>query len=163
MARILIVGCGCRGLALAASLAEEGHQVRGTTRDEARVEAIEGVCGEAAVADPDLLGTLLPLLEGVSVVCWLMGSAVGPDDAVAALHGPRLASLLAKLVDTPVRGMVYEAAGTVAAPLLDEGGVIARAASVTYRIPVQVVEQDPADPAAWVTAMRAAVGRVLSA
>ena len=163
MARILIVGCGCRGRELAASLAEHGHQVRGTTRESARLEAIEDVCAEAAVAHPDLLGTLLPLLEGVSVVCWLMGSAAGPPDAVAALHGPRLASLLAKLVDTPVRGLVYEAAGTVSQALLDEGGVITRAASVTYRMPVQVVEQSPGDPAAWVIAMRSAVGRVLSA
>lgn len=95
--------------------------MRGTTREPDRLEVIESVCGEAALADPDLLGTLLPLLEGVSVVCWLMGSAGGPADSVAALHGPRLASLLAKLVDTPVRGLVYEAAGTVAAPLLSEG------------------------------------------
>ena len=161
MARVLIVGCGCRGRELAASLVEDGHRVRGTTRDAARLRAIEEACGEAAVADPDLLGTLLPLLEGVSVVCWLMGSATGPAESVAALHGPRLASLLAKLVDTPVRGLVYEAAGTVPAHLLAEGGVIARAASVTYRMPVQVVESDPADTGAWVAAARSAVAGVL--
>ena len=137
--------------------------MRGTTRQPERLEVIESVCGEAALADPDLLGTLLPLLEGVSVVCWLMGSADGPADSVAALHGPRLVSLLAKLVDTPVRGLVYEGAGTVAAPLLSEGGVIARAAAVTYRMPVQVVEQSPEDAPAWVAGMRSAVGCVLSA
>ena len=32
MARVLIVGCGCRGQALAAALLEDGHAVRGTTR-----------------------------------------------------------------------------------------------------------------------------------
>jgi uncharacterized protein YbjT (DUF2867 family) len=163
VARILIVGCGCRGRELAAALIEDGHRVRGTTRDADRLPEVEAACGEASVADPDLLGTLLPLLEGVSVVCWLMGSADGPADAIAALHGPRLASLLAKLVDTPVRGLVYEAAGTVSAPLLAEGGVIARAAAVTYRMPVQVVEEGPADVAAWVASMRAAVGDVLGA
>ena len=63
------------------------------------------------MADPDRLGTLLPLLAGVTVVCWLMGSAEGED--AAALHGDRLESLLAKLVDSGVRGLVYEAAGSV--------------------------------------------------
>ena len=60
------------------------------------------------MADPDRLGTLLPLLAGVTVVCWLMGSADGDD--VTPLHGDRLESLLAKLVDSGVRGLVYEAA-----------------------------------------------------
>ena len=163
MARILIVGCGCRGRDLAVALIGDGHRVRGTTRDADRIAEIETACGEASVADPDLLGTLLPLLEGVRVVCWLMGSADGPAAAVTALHGPRLASLQAKLVDTPVRGVVYEAAGTVPAHLLAEGGVIARAAAVTYRMPVQVVEEEPGDTAAWVAAMRGAVGDVLGA
>ena len=50
------------------------------------------------------------LLDGVAVVCWLMGSARGDADELAALHGTRLESLLGKLVDTHVRGFVYEAA-----------------------------------------------------
>lgn len=137
--------------------------VRGTTRDAGRLAAIEEVCGEAAVADPDRLGTLLPLLEGVSVVCWLMGSASGAPDSVAALHGPRLGSMLAKLVDTPVRGLVYEAAGTVGTELLAEGGVVARAAAATYRMPVRVVEQTPEARPRWLAAMRSAVGEALAA
>lgn len=137
--------------------------VRGTTRDPGKLEAIEAVCGQAAVADPDRLGTLLPLLAGVSVVCWLMGSATGTPESIAALHGPRLQSLLAKLVDTPVRGLVYEAAGTVGADLLAEGGVVVRAAAATYRMPASVVEEAPQDRPRWVAAMSSAVAEVLGA
>ena len=162
MARVLIVGCGCRGRELAAALREGGHLVRGTSRDPARLGAIRAVAGEAALADPDRLGTLLPQLAGVSVVCWLMARRRSAG-AVGALHGPRLQSLLAKLVDTPVRGIVYEAAGTVSADLLAEGGVAARAAAATYRMPVRVVEQPPHDTALWLAAMGAAVAEVLTA
>jgi len=137
--------------------------VRGTTRDPGRLEAIEAVCGEAGVADPARLGTLLPLLPGVSAICWLMGSATGSPESIRALHGPRLQSLLAKLVDTPVRGLVYEAAGTVGAEVLAVGGVAVRAAAVTYRMPARVVEEPPDRRSRWVAAMSSAVVEVLTA
>jgi len=160
VARVLIVGCGCRGRALAAGLREDGHEVRGTSRSATGCAAIakEGI--EAARADPDRLGTLLAQLADVSVVCWLMGSAEG--DGVEAVHGPRWQSMVERLVDTPVRGAVYEGAGSVAAPLLEEGAATARKAAHTFRMPVEVVETDPADHPAWLAATRAAVAAVLS-
>ena len=42
MARVLIVGCGGRGQALARELVAAGHAVRGMTRDPARVEGDRG-------------------------------------------------------------------------------------------------------------------------
>ena len=162
MARVLVVGCGCRGRELARSLIEDGHAVRGTTRSGERLAAIEAAGAEAVLADPDRLGTLLPALAGVSTVCWLMASAAGAPDEVAALHGPRLRSMLEKLVDTPVRGVVYEAAGTLPLELLAEGIAIARDAARLYRMPVEVVDADPAAAEAWVAATRAAVNTVLS-
>ena len=162
MARVLIVGCGCRGRELAARLIEDGHAVRGTTRSPERLAAIEAAGAEAVLADPDRLGTLLPALAGVSAVCWLMGSAAGAPGAVAALHGARLRAMLEKVVDTPVRGVVYEAAGTAPPELFEEGAGIARRAALTYRMPVQVVDRKPADRSCWVAAMRAAVEAVLS-
>ena len=36
-----------------------------------------------------------------------LGSAVGPPELIAALHGPGLAALLEKVIDTPIRGVVY--------------------------------------------------------
>jgi hypothetical protein len=82
---------------------------------------------------------------------------------VGALHGPRLQSLLERLVDSPARGLVYEAGGSVEPNLLEQGAALVRAAGSTYRMPVQVVDQDPADRAAWLAAMRTAVTRLLEA
>ena len=103
------------------------------------------------MADPDRLGTIMGQLAGVSVVCWLMGSASGPTSA--NLHGPRLETLLERLVDTPVRGFVYEAAGTVEPPLAAGGAAAVRAAAERWRMPAEVVEADPADHARWLAAM----------
>jgi nucleoside-diphosphate-sugar epimerase len=157
MARVLIVGCGCRGSALARRLADEGYAVRGTTRDPSRTADIEAAGAEAAVADPDRLATLVPQLAGVSAICWLLGSAEGAPE----LHGARLSTLLERLVDTPVRGVVYEAAGSVGGGLLAAGAAITREASVRWRIPVEVVDEDPSSHAQWEAAMGAAVRRVL--
>jgi hypothetical protein len=162
VARVLIVGCGCRGRELAWQLVADGHAARGTTRRPEDLSAIESTGAEAAVADPDRLSTLLPLIGGVSVICWLMGTAVGEPEVVAAIHGARLESLLGRLVDSPVRGFVYEAAGRVPRRRLDEGASIVRKAAATYRMPVAVVETDPADRGQWLAAMRAAVDRVLA-
>jgi hypothetical protein len=133
--------------------------VRGTTRVPTGLDAIEAAGIEAIEADPDRLGTLMTQLAGVTVVCWLLGSAEGEN--VAELHGPRLETLLERLVDTPVRGIVYEAAGTVEASLLSGGAAAVKAAAERWRMPAEVVNADPADHAGWVAAMRAAVGRLL--
>ena len=161
MARVLIVGCGCRGQSLAGALVAAGHAVRGTTRDAARLGDIEASGAQGVLADPDRLGTIVRQLSGVSAVCWLMGTVAG--GAAADLHGPRLQTLLERLVDTPVRGLVYEGAGRVDPRLLADGAGAVRAAGRTWRMPVSVTEADPADPGAWLAGMRAAVAEVLSA
>ena len=158
MARVLVVGCGCRGRSLAAALRADGHAARGTTRSADRLAAIEASGVEGVVADPDRLGTIMGQLAGVTVVCWLMGTVTGAPE----LHGPRLETLLERLVDTPVRGIVYEAAGTVEPALLAAGAAAVRAAAQRWRMPAEVVEADPADHEGWLAAMRAAVGRLLA-
>jgi nucleoside-diphosphate-sugar epimerase len=158
MARVLIVGCGCRGRALAKRLVAEGYAVRCTTRNPAHTAAIETAGAEAVVADPDRLATLVPRLAGVSAVCWLLGSAEGAPE----LHGARLRTLLERLVDTPVRGVVYEAAGSAPGGLLADGAAMVREASARWRIPVEVVDEDPTSNASWLAAMTAAVSRLLA-
>ena len=157
---MLIVGCGCRGQALAGELVRAGHAVRGTTRSAGRTAAIEAAGAEAVVADPDRLATLLPQIEGVSAICWLLGSARGEPEAVAALHGPRLRSLLERLVDAPVRGFVYEAPADQAA--LDDGAAAVRRAGESFPMPVAIVAADPAGQSRWladaVKAVRAVLG-----
>lgn len=160
MARILIVGCGCKGMALAGALTAAGHPVRGTTRDPARVGELEAAGIEPAVGDPYRLATLLPHVANTSAMVWPLGSATG-DDA-EALHRTRLQTVLERLVDSPVRGMVYEAAGTLPSELLREGAAEVRKAAATWQMPNVIVEQDPADHEAWVAAMAAAVEEVLA-
>ncbi len=162
MARVLIVGCGCRGRSLAAALVDEGHAVRATTRDPAGIASIEATGAEGVEADPDRLATVTACLEGVSALAWLMGSATGESGAVGALHGDRLAALLDHLVDTPVRGFVYEGAGSVPAELLAEGEQLVAERARTYRMPVAVTRRAPDNHDAWLGEMTAAVGRVLS-
>jgi hypothetical protein len=154
---VLIVGCGCRGQALARALSRE-HAVRGTTRSPDPLAGLEKAGIEGVVADPDRLATLVPVLSGVSVVCWLMGTAEGTPE----LHGQRLQTLLEHLVDTPVRGFVYEAGGTVPRTLLEQGAQIVRDASRTWHIRGEVVTTDLADHEAWLGAMKEAVERTLS-
>jgi threonine dehydrogenase-like Zn-dependent dehydrogenase len=158
VARVLIVGCGCRGLALARELSVD-HAVRGTTRSPERLPELQKAGIEAVVADPDRLATLLSPLSGVSVLCWLMGTAVASPE----LHGTRLQTLTEHLVDTPVRGLVYEAAGTVNPTLLERGAQIVRHASKTWHIRGEVVTTDPAAYEEWLRAMKEAVDRTLSA
>jgi threonine dehydrogenase-like Zn-dependent dehydrogenase len=154
MARVLIVGCGCRGQALARALGDAGHAVRGSTRDPERLPQIEAAGAEAVVADPDRLVTMMPAIEGVSVVCWLMGTA-----GAEALHGPRLESMLEHIVDTPARGLVYETGGVDRS----EAIAAARRIATTYSMPVELLEEDPSAHDAWTAAAVDAVTRVLSA
>jgi nucleoside-diphosphate-sugar epimerase len=161
LARALLVGCGCRARAAGAQLLDDGWQVRGTTREPGSGAEIERAGIEAAIADPDRVATVVDHVADVAVVAWLLGSARGEPDAVAELNGPRLARLCEELVDTPVRGIVYEAAGSVEPALLAAGAAAVRAAAERWRMPAEVVETDPADHAGWLAAMKAAVERLL--
>ena len=140
MARALIVGCGGRGRELGRRLLDDGWAVRGTSRREEGLAAIEAAGIEAALADPERPATLLDLVGDVADVHWLLGSATGDRENVAAIHGPRLERFLERLVETPVRRFVYEAAGTVDAEILAGGAAIVRAAGERWRIPVEIVE-----------------------
>jgi len=153
------VGCGCRGRSLGGALAASGHAVRGSTRSSERLPELDSAGIEGVVADPDRLGTLVPALAGVTVVCWLMGSATDSPD----VHGPRLRSLMEHLVDTPVRGLVYEAAGTADPAQLADGASIVHEASEIWHIPVEIVSTDPADHEAWLEAMKGSIERLLVA
>ena len=149
MARALIVGCGCRGRSLGERLLAAGWAVRGTTRREQGLGPIEAAGIEPALADLDRVGTVLELVGDVAVVYLLLGSAAGSPDDVAAIHGPRLERLMEKLVDTPVRGVVYEAVGSVDPALLRGGAEIVEAASRTWRIPVEIASAKQDDPSLW--------------
>jgi uncharacterized protein YbjT (DUF2867 family) len=153
VARALIVGCGCRGRELGRDLLDAGWQVRGTTRDATAAAGIEATGIEPAIADPDRVATLTDAIEGVTLIFWLLGSATGEPDAVAALHGPRLERLLEEIVDTPVRGIVYELTGALEPEVLVGALEVLRTAGETWRIPFEVVDADPRAPELWRRAM----------
>lgn len=116
---------------------------------------------EAVTADPDRVGTIVPALQQVTVACLLLGSAAGDPERIAALHGPRLEMLLEKMIDTTVRGVVYESAGSVASKTLERGRGVVSAVCQRSRIPYALIDADPADHRAWVSAAEGAVERVM--
>jgi len=158
MARALIVGCGCRGRKLGEALTQRGWVVRGTTRNPDTVAAIEVAGIEPVLADPDRIGTVLEAIDGVALIFWLLGSAEG--DTVAAVHGPRLERLLEEIVDTPVRGFVYELTGELQAEHAVGAFEILRNAGERWRIPFEVVDADPERPELWCEAMLAAAAEL---
>lgn len=138
MARALIVGCGCRGRELGCELLSQGWAVRGTSRREEGLAAIGAAGIEPALADPERPATLLELVHDVAVVHWMLGSASGDPENLAAIHGPRLERLLEHLVETPVRRFVYEAFGSIDPEILDRGAELVERAAATWHIPVEV-------------------------
>src|SRR4051812_16815592 len=160
MARLLVVGGGCRALELSAQLRAEGHAIRAVTRTEDHRAAIEAAGAECVIADPDRVGTLRYALDNVTLVLWLLGTASG--DNVAALHGSRLEMMLWRTIDTTARGIVYEAAGTVDAQTLAQGRALVERFAAYNEIPLHVLTVDPRDRAAWLGAARSGVEELLS-
>ncbi|HEY5429184.1 MAG TPA: hypothetical protein VIK04_08705, partial [Solirubrobacteraceae bacterium] len=76
-------------------------------------------------------------------------------------HGTRLDMLLERMLDTTVRGIVYEAAGTVDPALLAAGAQRVRHACERSLIPYVLLDADPGDHTAWVPVAAAAVERAL--
>lgn len=159
--RVLLIGGGCRGLALARELVADGHAVRAVTRTEAGRAAIEAAGAECWIGDPDIVGTLRYALESVTIVVWALGTATGTSEQVAALHGPRLEMMLSKVIDTTVRGVVYEAAGTIEPQAFATGIAELERMGRLNEIPHEVVDADPTDQGPWVAAVRRAIGRAI--
>jgi hypothetical protein len=137
-----VVGGGsCRGLDLTRSLVADGHAVRVVSREGARRAEIEAAGGECWVGTPDAIGTLRYALDNVTVLFWLLGTAEGGD--VAALHGSRLTMMLERVTDSTVRGVVYEATGTVDPALLEGGAHEVREANRKNEIPFRMLRADP--------------------
>ena len=158
--RALLVGGGCRGLALARTLVAEGHAVRVVTRSPVRRAEIEAAGCECWIGDPDRIGSLRYALDNVTVLLWLLGTATGPN--VEALHGSRLRMMLEKTTDTTVRAVLYEAAGTVGPAMLEAGAAELALAQTLNEIPGALLEADPRDVDAWVSGARDAIEHLLS-
>jgi hypothetical protein len=158
----LIIGCGCRGLSLARALQARGHAVRGTTRRPSWAAEIEAAGAEARIGDPDRVATIAPAFEHVTIACVLLGSAVGVPEQIAELHGSRLEMLLSRMLDTTVRAIVYERAGTVDADVLARGAERVRSACRASLIPCELLDADPDAHEAWLAAAVRTAERALN-
>jgi uncharacterized protein YbjT (DUF2867 family) len=147
---------------LAERLRGDGHAIRGTTRRLPRVAELEAAGVEAHVGDPDRVATLAPALDHVVIACVLLGSASGPPEALTALHDTRLRMLLTRMVDSTVRGIVYEVRGSAPAAALDAGARHVRAVCEDALIPYALLDADPSAPQAWVATAHATVGGLLT-
>jgi hypothetical protein len=162
VARILMVGGGCRGRRLAAEMIGEGHTVRATTRDEAHRPDIEATGAECWIGTPDRLATLRGALDNVTIACWLLATAKGTKAKVRALHSSRLEFFLSQAIDTTIRGFVYESAGTaVPADVLGRGEGIVRVLGERNAIPVAVLSADPDEEDTWIAEAGTVVRRLL--
>ncbi len=159
--RILMVGGGCRGLDLTRDLAADGHAVRVVTRDESKRAAIEEVGGQPWIGDPDRIGTLRYALDNVTLLLWLLGTASGPEEKVAALHGSRLHMMLERTTDTTVRGVIYETGGTLPPEVIATGVAEIEEANRMNEIPYRLLDADPADRQAWLAAAHVAIDELL--
>lgn len=161
--RVLIVGGGERGLALAARLRARGDAARVVTRREERRDAIEAVGAECLIGDPDRIGTLRYACENVTALVWALGCASGEDAGkIAALHDSRLSMMLERTIDTTVRAVVYEAAGSLSPEHFASGRAVVTRLCERNEIPHALLEADGSDPQAWAEAGEAAILELLS-
>ena len=167
MARILIVGGGCRGRRLSERLVQRGHALRVTTRSESGRAAIEAAGAECWIGTPDRLATLRGALDSVTIACWMLAAARGGTDEVAALHGSRLEFFLTQAIDTTVRGFVYDAAlaqdADVTREMLRGGEALVRSLTKLNVIPAAVIgDAFGEDAQAWLAATSRSVDALLA-
>jgi hypothetical protein len=167
VARILIVGGGCRGRHLAARLVERGHALRVTTRSEPARAAIEASGAECWIGTPDRLATLRGALDSVTIACWMLAAARGEPDEVAALHGSRLEFFLTQAIDTTVRGFVYDASparrSDVTPEMLHGGEQLVGSLTKRNAIPAALIEDAAGESdAAWVGAASHVIDSLLA-
>jgi hypothetical protein len=77
------------------------------------------------------------------------------------VHVTRVAWVVEVMIYTTVRGILYEAAGSVDPELLRAGGERVRAACRRSLIPCVTLESDPSDHALWLRDALAGVQRLL--
>jgi len=141
----------------------DGHAVRITTRTEAGRAEIERVGAECWVGTPDRLATLRGALDSVTILCWMLGSAVGTAQELHALYTDRLEFLLTQAIDTTIRGFVYEARGTsVAAATTLAGERTARALTERNSIPAAFLTEGAEQPERWLAAAIEAIEALLT-
>ncbi len=162
MARVLLTGTPERLVPVAERLIADGHAVRCAVPGGAPVA--DGA--ESVDASPDLPGGIVARLDGVTVVAWLLGDEPWSEPD---LHGEKLATMLHRVVDTGVRGFIYEFPSGYggAGERSDAGQQELEKAHETWRIPVAMVyagvgaDDDPGGTRQLADEVATAVGELL--
>jgi hypothetical protein len=134
MARVLIVERAGRGERVRSALEAAGFAVRSVDHE------------------PLMPGHVVEGLDNVAVVAWLLGAGENLDPEI---HGDQLETVLLKVVDTGVRGVVFERGSDGAA-----NGHVDHARA-TWHIPIVEIEAGPGGDDAWVASVVAAVNESL--
>lgn len=137
--------------------------MRATTRAPQRMAGLEQLGFEAVLGDPDRVATLARALDHVSVAYVLLGSARASAEELEALHSTRLDMLLTKMLDSTVRGIVYEAAGSVPPDLLALGAQRLRAFCEDSHVNYVLLQTPPDEHEPWLAEAVDAVDTVLAA
>ena len=135
--------------------------MRVVTRTEERRAEIEAAGGECWIGDPDRIGTLRYALANVTVLLWALATATGEN--ARDLHGSRLEMMLERTVDTMVRGVIYEARGSLPGDVLCTGAGHIQRMCTLNEVPHLLLGADPADVTAWVAEAREAIDALLTA
>ncbi|MBJ7347130.1 MAG: hypothetical protein JHC87_01015 [Thermoleophilaceae bacterium] len=156
MARVLLAGTPERLAPVAERLVADGFAVRCAVAGGGPVAS----GAQSVDASPDLPGGIVMALEGVAVVCWLLGDAAWSDPD---LHDSKLETMLLRVVDTGVRGFVYELpSGFAAAPALASAGSKQVAhANETWHIPCEAISTEGFTDSQLAESVSAAVSRTL--
>lgn len=86
------------------------------------------------------------------MVYLLLGCARGERQQLEALHGTRLEALLHRLIDTTVRGVVYEVSGSVPAEILAVGAERVRNVCERSHLPYAQLDAPPECRREWLAA-----------
>lgn len=127
--------------------------MRIVTRSDARRAAIEALGAECCIGDPNRLGTLRGVLEGVTVACWLLATATGSPEQLQELHVSRLPAFLGQAIDSTMRGFLYEAPA--------EGAQLVREIAQRNAIQATAITADPRDAGLWLRDARATLSLYL--
>lgn len=163
MARLLIIGgTSHRALTLTKELTSQGYAVRAVTRNSENRQVLEEVGAEYWLGDPNIIGTIRDALDHVTVLCWLLGNAVGSPDHIEALHGSRLRMMLERSIDTTVRGFIYEANGNVPAQTFAQGCKEIERARTVHGIPCKTITADLCEQAVWQEQVKRSLNSILA-
>ena len=85
-------------------------------------------------------------------------------EQLQALHSSRLELFVRQMIDTTVRGFLYETAGkSIPMPVLADGAAIARTVAEDNAIPVVLLRADPLHADSWLAEACAAMRSLLHA